>query len=83
MKSFLCLIGIHDFERLSEPVPTNSDSEFDFLIEFYALGRCKRCPKIAMVRCYGGDKPYYPSDVKTKGEWLEILTKKLILDGNG
>jgi hypothetical protein len=76
MKSFLCLIGIHDFARQSNPVPTKSDSEFDYLVESYALGKCRRCPKVGMIRCFGGLSPYHPSDVKTKKEWLEILTKK-------
>lgn len=81
MRNILCLLGIHDFERVSEPVPARSDSEFNFLVEFYALGKCRRCPKFAMVRCWGGEKPYHGSDVKTKEEWLEIL--RLVYEGRG
>lgn len=72
MRSIRCLLGLHDYERVSKPVPTK-DGEFDFVAWSYALGRCRRCSEFSMVRCIGGLEPYYPSEVKTKEEWLSIL----------
>ena len=78
MKDLRCLLGIHDFERVSEPVPAREgDGGFDFLVNSYALGKCRRCFKFSMVRCWGGLKPYYSSDVKTKKEWLKQLLKEV------
>ena len=75
--NLLCKLGLHDYERVSRVVPTKEDGEFDLLINGYALGRCRRCPKLNMIRCWGGLKPYYPSQAKTKKEWLEILSKEV------
>lgn len=73
MRNIWCLLGIHDFERVSKPVPTKSCNEFNCLAQSYALGRCKRCSEFRMVECCGGLEPYYPSAVKTQREWLDIL----------
>ncbi len=77
MTDIRCLLGIHDYERVSEPVPARGDNEFDFIVNSYALGKCRRCPKFSMVRCCGGLKSYYFSEVETKREWLKILVAKL------
>lgn len=69
-----CRLGIHDFERASKPVPTRDDNEFHLVAEGYALGKCRKCPELRMVRCWGGLEFYYPSEVKTKAEWLRILS---------
>ena len=71
----LCKLGLHDFERVSKPVPTKGDSEFDFIVDSYALGKCRRCNKLRMIRCWSGLGPYFPPDVKTKSEWLQELSK--------
>ena len=73
----LCKIGLHDFERVSKPVPTKGDNGFDFIVEPYALGKCCRCGSFSMVRCGGGLESYYASQVKTKAEWLKILSTSL------
>ena len=77
-----CKIGLHDFERVSEPVPTKGDSEFTFVVDAYALGKCKRCSKLSMVRCWGGLNSYYTHDVKTQAEWLKFYKKDKKLSRN-
>ena len=76
MTDIRCLLGLHDYERISRPVPAKIYSEFNFLAQAYALGRCKRCSKFSMIECLGGLISYYPSDMKTKDEWLKILVKE-------
>lgn len=77
MKSLRCLLGNHDFERLTDPVPTRAEGEFewDHFTGHYALGKCRRCREFEMVKCWG-DFSYYASQMKTKREWLEILVAK-------
>lgn len=73
-KPLLCKLGFHDYEKLTHPVPTKSDSEFDFYVSVghHALGKCRKCDTYKMVAC-GGSFSYYPSDMKTKKEWFEEL----------
>ena len=76
MKHILCLLGLHDFHKISKVVPTKSDDAFDLLVDGYALGRCRRCGGYSMVKCVGGLEPYKDGDVKTKSQWLKILVKE-------
>lgn len=70
-----CRLGIHSYKRVSEAVPASEDDEFNFTAQGYALGKCKRCSRFSMVRCYGRLDSYYLSAVKTKSEWLRELVK--------
>ena len=68
-----CLLGNHNYERVSEPVPVKHDGDFS-IGEYdwhYALGRCRRCRHFRMIRC-GGALPYYPTKMKTEKEWLGV-----------
>ena len=77
MKHILCLLGLHDFHRISKVVPGTEDDEFDFDVRPYALGRCRRrCGGYRMIQCQGGLEPYKDGDVKTKSQWLKILVKE-------
>ena len=75
-KSLLCRLGIHNYKRISRAVPAKSCNEFNFLVNSYALGQCKRCSKFSMVECLGGLDSYYPTDIKTIDEWLKVLVKE-------
>jgi hypothetical protein len=75
-----CLLE-HDYKRLSEPVPVKQDGAFSFNMYegHYALGECKNCGHIAMVRYQVNGETYSFSniDMKTKKEWLKELQLKV------
>ena len=71
--NLLCRLGIHSFKRVSKPVPTQKEDEFDLIPHGCALGKCRRCQTFKMLICYGGLEPYYLSEVKTEEEWLKEL----------
>ncbi len=68
-----CLLG-HSYKRLTECVPVKYGGEFnDYAHDgHYALGKCSRCGKMAMVQCFGC-WTYYPLDMLTKKEWFKKL----------
>lgn len=73
----LCKLGIHDYKRIGGPVPTKAEGEFNHYVSVghHALGKCRRCGKHSMREC-GGSFSYYPDDMRTKKEWLEILVSE-------
>ena len=78
MKKLWCKLTGHNFQRVSDPVPTKFDDEFPAVVEgvydwHYALGKCRKCGRFRMVRCQGAGLPFRTSDMKTAAEWLEIL----------
>ncbi len=79
--NFGCILG-HDYERLTTPKPVKYGGEFDsnFFDGHYALGRCRNCGKYSMRQRYGNFS-YYPSDMKTKEEWLGILVAESTQQG--
>ena len=53
LDSLKCWLGAHDFERVGPIVPIKEKSgRTEHYIGPYAMGKCRRCPKLEMRRSF-------------------------------